>query len=117
MLRHTQHGLTVFLLRNMAAKKKLNIKPTPGYLIVEPLEAETKTTSGIYLPESAGEKPQKGRVLAVGPDELTEKGTKRTSPAKVGDVVVYKKWGGSDIKVDGIEYLFAKFEDILAIVK
>ncbi len=102
----------------MAAKprlKKPNLKPTSGYLLLEPVGAETKTASGIYLPDSASEKPQKGKVLAVGPDELTESGTKRSSPAKVGDIVIYKKWGGNEVKVDGKEYLFAKFEDILAV--
>lgn len=94
---------------------KLNLKPTAGYLLIEPTEAEEKTASGIYLPESAGEKPQKGRVIVVGPDEITDKGTKRSSPAKVGDIVIYKKWGGSEVKVGEKEYLFAKFEDILAI--
>ena len=83
--------------------------------MLEPVGAETKTASGIYLPDSASEKPQKGKVLAVGPDELTESGTKRSSPAKVGDIVIYKKWGGNEVKVDGKEYLFAKFEDILAV--
>jgi len=95
--------------------KKIGLKPTAGYLLIAPLEAETKTSSGIYLPDSADEKPQKGKVLAVGPDEITEKGVKRTSPVKVGDMVIYKKWGGSEVKMDGKEYLFSKFEDILAI--
>jgi len=100
----------------MAAKRKLNLKPTAGYLIVEPVEATQKTESGIYLPDTAeGDKPQKGTVLAVGADEVTESGVARKSPAKVGDTVVYKKWGGSEVKIDGKEYLFAKFEDILAI--
>ena len=102
----------------MAAKKKttkVNVKPAAGYLLIEPVGAQTKTDSGIYLPESADEKPQKGKVLAVGPDEITEQGTKRPSPAKVGDVVIYKKWGGNEVKIGGVEYLFAKFEDILAV--
>jgi chaperonin GroES len=97
-------------------KNKINLSPTAGYLVIEPLEAETKTASGIYLPDSAGEKPQKGKVVAVGADEITEKGTKRTSPAKTGDTVIYKKWGGNEVKVDNKEYLFSKFEDILAVV-
>jgi chaperonin GroES len=100
-----------------ARKKKLNLTPSAGYLVIEPLEAETKTASGIYLPDSAGEKPQKGKVVAVGKDETTEKGTKVKAPAKVGDIVIYKKWGGNEVKVDGVEYLFSKFEDILAIVR
>ena len=96
---------------------KLNLKPAAGYLIIEPLEAETKTASGIYLPDNVSEKPQKGKVLAVGADEVTEHGAKKASPVKVGDVVVYKKWGGSEVKIDNKEYLFAKFEDILAVEK
>lgn len=96
-------------------KTKLNLKPTAGYLLIEPLEAETKTSSGIYLPDSAGEKPQKGKVLAVGADEVTDSGAKKTSPVKVGDVVIYKKWGGNEVKIGNIEYLFVKFEDILAV--
>ncbi len=96
---------------------KLNIKPSPGYLLIEPLEAEEKTASGIYLPDSASEKPQQGKVLAVGPDEITDSGVKRKSPAKVGDIVIYKKWGGNEVKIKGVEYLFAKFDDILAVVE
>ena len=97
---------------------KLNLHPTPGYLLIEPQEAQTKTASGIYLPENAsGDKPQKGKVLAMGEPETIDKGIKRVSPAKVGDIVIYKKWGGSEVKVGGIEYLFAKFDDILAIEK
>ena len=97
-------------------KSKINLKPTAGYLLIEPLEAEGKTAAGIYLPDSASEKPQKGKVLAIGPDEVTDSGQKRKSPVSVGDIVIYKKWGGSEVKVDGTEYLFSKFDDILAVV-
>ena len=96
-------------------KSKLNLKPAAGYLLIEPVEKETKTASGIYLPDSAEEKPQKGKVLAVGADEITDSGAKKSSPAKVGDIIIYKKWGGNEVKIEGQEYLFAKFEDILAI--
>lgn len=93
---------------------KLNLKPTAGYLLIEPLEKEVKTASGIYLPDNAGEKPQKGKILAAGPS-LLQDGQKIESPAKVNDVVLYKKWGGNEVKIEGKEYLFVKFEDILAI--
>lgn len=96
---------------------KLNLRPTPGYLVIEPVEAEEKTAAGIYLPDTSSEKPQKGKILAIGDDEILENGTKKKSPVKVGDVVIYKKWGGSEVKIDGKEYLFSKFDDILAIVK
>ena len=94
------------------AKPKL--QPTQGYLLLEPVEVAKKTKSGIYPPDSHDEKPQQAKVLAVGPDL-----PKRQSPAKKGDVVVYKKWGGDEVKFDisGKEYLFVKFEDVLAIVK
>lgn len=94
---------------------KLKLKPTAGYLLIEPVEAETKTASGIYLPDTVSEKPQKGKILAVGGAEITEKGVKKVSPVKVGDIVIYKKWGGNEVKVENKEYLFVKFEDILAV--
>jgi len=95
---------------------KLNLKPAAGYVLIEPFEAQAKTDSGIYLPDSASpEKPQKGKVLAVGADEITDSGTKRTSGVKVGDTVIYKKWGGNEFKIGNIEYLFVKFEDVLAV--
>jgi len=100
-----------------AVKSKLNLKPAAGYLLIEPVEKETKTASGIYLPDSAEEKPQKGKVLAVGADEITDSGAKKSSPAKVGDIVIYKKWGGNEVKIGNVEYLFSKFEDILAVEK
>ncbi len=91
------------------------IKPTSGYLLIEPEEAQAQTASGIYLPDNAkGDKPQKGKVLAAGSDETTATGVKKSSPAKSGDEVIYKKWGGNEVKIDGKEYLFVKFEDILA---
>jgi chaperonin GroES len=96
---------------------KLNLQPAPGYVVIKPLEAAGKTSSGIYLPDSANEKPQKGKILAVGGDEITDNGAKRQSPANIGDIVIYKKWGGNEVKIDGIEYLLSKFEDILAIEK
>lgn len=95
--------------------KKINIKPTAGYVLIEPEEAVKKTSSGIVLPESHDEKPQKGKVLAVGSDEILDSGDKRKAPCKVGDVVVYKKWGGNEYKIDEKEYLFIKFEDIMAL--
>lgn len=107
------------MLINMKDKKftdKLNLKPAPGYIVILPMEAQEKTASGIYLPDSVSEKPQKGKVLSVGDDEVTENGTKRKAPAGAGDIVIYKKWGGNEVKLDGTEYLFAKFDDILAVV-
>lgn len=94
-----------------------NLQPMPGYIFVKPEEKETQTASGIYLPDSHDEKPQQGTVLAVGADWVTEHGATIKSPVKAGDTVIYKKWGGNDVKMGNIEYQFLKFEDILAIVK
>ena len=93
---------------------KLNLKPTPGYVLIEPLEKEVKTASGIYLPDTAGEKPQKGKILAIG-EAIYQDGKQIKAPAKVKDVVIYKKWGGNEVKIGNTEYLFVKFEDVLAV--
>jgi len=94
-----------------------SIKPTTGYVLIEPEQQAKQTSSGIYLPDSAsGDKPQQGKVLATGPAEVTDKGIKKDCPATKGNTVIYKKWGGNEVKIDGKEYLFVKFEDILAVV-
>jgi chaperonin GroES len=95
--------------------KKINLNPTPGYILIEPVEASRQTQSGLYLPDTASpEKPQKGKVLAVGGDEVTTSGALKASPVKVGEIVIYKKWGGNEVKIEGKEYLFVKFDDVLA---
>jgi chaperonin GroES len=98
---------------------KLNLKPTPGYLLIEPLEKEAKTASGIYLPDNAGEKPQMGKVVAAGSPSCSDCkcscDCQVESPAKLNETVMYKKWGGNEVKIDGKDYLFVKFEDILAV--
>lgn len=96
---------------------KVDFKPTAGYVLVQQLEAQVKTDSGIYLPDSAKDKPQTGKVLAVGADEITEKGATRKSPVKKGDEIIFKKWGGNEVTFESEEFLFVKFEDILAVKK
>jgi chaperonin GroES len=89
----------------------LKIQPLSDRVLVEPQEAETKTASGIYIPDSAKEKPQQGKVVAVG------KGKKdHTMTVKVGDIVLYGKYSGSELKFDGSDYLIMREEDILAII-
>lgn len=93
------------------------LQPLAGYVLVKPAEAQTKTASGIYLPENDAEKPQHGEVLACGA-AIWESGVKEIAcPVKKGAHVIYKKWGGNDVKIGDVEYQFLKFEDILAIVK
>lgn len=92
------------------------IQPQAGYVLVKPQEQAKQTSSGIILPESEGEKPQNGEVLAVG-GAFYEHGVEIKASVKKGDKVLYKKWGGNEIKIGEIEYQFLKFEDILAIIK
>lgn len=98
-------------------KERLTLKPTAGYVLIEPLEAERKTASGIVLPETHEEKPQMGNVLAVGPEEVCDCkcDCHKKAPCKVGEKVIYKQWGGNEVKIEGKEYLIVKFEDILAV--
>ena len=91
------------------------LKPLAGYVLIEPAPKETKTASGILLPDSADEKPQEGKVLACGED-LIDDGMAVKCPVKVGDLVIYKKWGGNEVKVDGKEMMLIKFDDLMAIV-
>ena len=90
---------------------KVNIKPLADRVLIEPLQAETKTASGIIIPDNAKEKPQKGTVVAVGPGTKDEKVT-----VKEGDTVLYGKYAGTELKLDGTDYLIMRESDILAIV-
>lgn len=96
--------------------KASNIKPLFDYLLIEPLEKETTTASGIVIPDSVKEKPQEGKVIAVGEGKVGTDGKVIKLLVKVGDLVMYKKWGGTEVKLEGKEYLLVKEEDILAII-
>lgn len=95
---------------------KQKIQPLFDNVLVKPLEEETRTPSGILLPETAKEKPQVGLIMAVGPGGVTDDGKKVPMVVKVGQKVMYKKWGGNEIKVEGEEWLLVEQKDILAIV-
>jgi chaperonin GroES len=96
----------------------MNIKPLFDNLLIEPeKETQEKTASGIFIPDSAKEKPQRGRVLAVGEGKKDEDGKLISMAVKVGDVVIFKKWGGDEIKVDGKELKLVSESDVLAIVE
>jgi chaperonin GroES len=99
------------------AAKKLNIKPLSNRVLVRRLEEEMqKTAGGIIVPDTAKEKPQRGKVVAVGPGRLTDEGERIKVEVKVGDDILFGKWSGSEITVDGEEYLFMKDDDILAVL-
>jgi chaperonin GroES len=100
-----------------SAIKKINIKPLMGYVVVLPSEAETRTASGLYLPDSAQEKPAQGTVVAIGDIIVLENGKQIGAPVNVGDKVIYKKWGGDEIKLNGVEYKLVKFDDLMAVLE
>ncbi|MCA9129419.1 MAG: co-chaperone GroES [Planctomycetales bacterium] len=93
---------------------KLKIRPLDDRVVVKPQEAEATTAGGIVLPDSAKEKPQRGTVVAVGPGKLLDSGNRGTLSVAVGDVVIYGKYGGSDLEVDGDEVKILRESDILA---
>jgi chaperonin GroES len=92
----------------------MKIEPLDDRIVVEPLEAEEKTRGGIVLPDTAKEKPQKGKVISVGPGRVTDEGKRIAPSVKKGDTVVYAKYGGSEIEIDGKEYMILRESDILA---
>ncbi len=97
----------------MASKK---IRPLGDRLLVERVQEEEKSKGGIIIPDSAKEKPQEGKVAAVGNGVLNEQGKRTPLEVKAGDKILFSKWGGTEIKLDGHEYLILKEEDVLAVM-
>jgi chaperonin GroES len=95
---------------HMAAK----LQPLADRVLVKPIEKEEKTKSGIYLPDTAKEKPQEGEIIAVGPGKMTDDGKRIPLDLKVGDRVIYAKYGGTEIKVDDEDLIILRESDILA---
>jgi len=100
----------------MAKKTHTKIKPLFDNVLIKPLEAETKTASGIVLPDTAKEKPQIGLIMAIGPGIVNDAGKLVKMAVRVGEKVMYKKWGGNEVKVGTEEWLLVEQKDILAIV-
>ncbi len=96
----------------------INLKPLSNHIFLEPLVEDKKTKSGIVLPDTAEkEKPMVGKVVAVGPGKLNDKGEVMAMTVKIGDQVLFKKYGPDEIEVDGKKYLVASEEDILAVIE
>lgn len=93
----------------------MNLKPLGDRVVVEHVEQADKTAGGVFLPDTAKEKPQEGRVLAVGTGRTLDNGTKLSMDVKPGDKIIYSKYSGSEIKVDGKEYLIISEKDVLAV--
>ena len=95
----------------------VSIKPLEDRVVVQTLEAEQTTASGLVIPDTAQEKPQEGSVVAVGPGRVDDNGNRVPLDVKVGDVAIYSKYGGTEVKYGGEEYLILSSRDILAVVE
>ena len=99
-----------------ATAKKLKIRPLDDRVVVQPFEAEERTRGGIVLPDTAREKPQRGKVIATGPGKLLEKtGERGTMSLKVGDAVFYGKYAGTEVELEGEKYVILRESDVLAV--
>ncbi|WP_018962962.1 co-chaperone GroES [Coprothermobacter platensis] len=94
----------------------MEIRPLGDRVLLKPLDQEEKTKSGIVIPDTAKEKPQKGKILSVGSGRILDNGTKVPLEVQVGDIVMFSKYSGTEVKVDGEEYLIVSERDILAVV-
>ncbi len=94
----------------------MNVKPLADRVIVEPLEAAEKTAGGLYIPDNAKEKPQKGRIVAAGPGKLSDSGSLLKLEVKAGDTVLYGKYSGTEVVIEGKEYLIMRESDVLAVI-
>ena len=101
----------------MTTATKVAIKPLEDRILVQANEAETTTASGIVIPDTAKEKPQEGTVLAVGPGRFDDNGSRVPVDVKVGDTVLYSKYGGTEVKYAGEEYLVLSARDVLAVIE
>jgi chaperonin GroES len=94
----------------------MNIKPLGERVVIKVLESEEKTKSGILLPDNAKEKPQMGKIIAVGPGKVLDNGQRMAPEVKVGDKVLFAKYAGTEVKLDGEEYTVLKESDVLAVI-
>ncbi len=101
----------------MTTATKVTIKPLEDRIVVQANEAETTTASGIVIPDTAKEKPQEGTVIAVGPGRVDDNGKRVPIDVKVGDVVLYSKYGGTEVKYGQDEYLVLSARDVLAVIE
>ena len=100
-----------------AKKTKTSVKPLDDRVLVKPTEPETKTKSGIFLPESAKEKPMTGTVVAVGPGKLLDDGKRSALSVKAGDTVVYGKYSGTEVDIDGDEHMILRESELLGVIE
>ncbi len=104
-------------MKKMPVKTEQKVKPLGDRVIVEPMEQEEKSVGGVYIPDTAKEKPQRGRIMAVGTGRVLENGTRVPLELKEGQHVLYGKYSGTEVKVDGKEYLIVRESDVLAVLE
>jgi chaperonin GroES len=100
----------------MAKAKKVTVKPLADRVVVKPLEEAEQMRGGLYIPDTAKEKPSQGEIVAVGPGKVSDDGKRVAPEVKVGDRVLYGKYSGTDVTLDGVEYLILRESDVLAII-
>jgi len=101
----------------MATATKTKIRPLDDRVLVKPSEAEERTSSGIFLPEGAKEKPMTGKIVAVGPGKLNDDGTRAAVTVKKGDTVVYGKYGGTEVELNGKEHMLVRESELLGVIE
>jgi chaperonin GroES len=106
----------LFIINDIDLEETMNLKPLNDRVIVKRLESETKTTGGIIIPDTAKEKPAEGEVVAVGTGKLLENGTRQQMQVAVGDKVLFGKYSGTEVKIEGKDHLILREDDILAVV-
>ena len=97
--------------------EEIMIKPLGERIVIKVIEETEQTSGGIFIPDSAKEKPQRGEIVAVGLGKLNDKGEREPMDVKVGDVVLYAKYSGTDVKIDGVEYKILSIKDALAVIE
>jgi chaperonin GroES len=102
------------MTKKAAEKKHTEIRPLDDRIVVEPMKSDEKTAGGIFLPDTAKEKPQRGKVIAVGPGKLLDNGERAQVGVKVGDTVLFAKYGGTEVRVEGKDLLIMRQSDVLA---
>jgi chaperonin GroES len=117
LLYHEDRENRFFSEDGMAKTKKLTVRPLDDRVLVKPLEAEERTAGGIVLPDTVKEKPQKGTIVAVGPGRILKDGARGKMGVKVGDVILFGRYAGNEITIDGVEHQIMREQDILAIVE
>ncbi len=95
----------------------MKLRPVGDHIIVKPLEEEEVKKGGIIIPDTAKEKPQRGEVIAVGPGKTLDNGQKKQMEVKVGDKIIHQKYGGTEIKIDDVEYIIMNEDDVLAVIE